>query len=97
METLTLNNGLKIPAIGFGSYKAELESIVKAIREGYIYFDTASYYGTERYIADALVCWALSAEKSSLRRKFGNLTWATKIPLCHFKRRSKISGLIMLM
>lgn len=69
METLTLNNGLKIPAIGFGSYKAELESIVKAIREGYIYFDTASYYGTERYIADALVCSGVEREKILIASK----------------------------
>ena len=54
MNTFTLNNGLIIPAIGFGTYKVELESIVKALEVGYRYFDTASYYGNEGDISKAL-------------------------------------------
>ena len=54
MRTLTLNNGLKIPAIGFGTYKAEFDTIIHALDEGYRYFDTASFYGNERDISLAL-------------------------------------------
>ena len=54
MRTLTLNNGLTIPAIGFGTYKAKLDSIAQALNEGYKYLDTASYYGNERDIPQAL-------------------------------------------
>ncbi len=54
MQTLTLNNGLKIPAIGFGTYKAAHDSILTALNEGYRYFDTASFYGNESEIANAL-------------------------------------------
>ena len=54
MNTFTLNNGLVIPTIGFGTYKVELETIVKALETGYRYFDTASYYGNERDIPEAL-------------------------------------------
>ncbi|MBQ6981481.1 MAG: aldo/keto reductase [Synergistaceae bacterium] len=54
MRTLKLNNGLTIPAIGFGTYKSELESIVSALEGGYKYLDTASYYGNERDISMAL-------------------------------------------
>ncbi len=54
MHTFTLNNGAAIPAIGFGTYKANLETIILALEEGYKYFDTASFYGNEGYISEAL-------------------------------------------
>ena len=54
MRTLTLNNGLTVPAIGFGMYKTDIESLVHALEEGYRYFDTASYYGNEGDISQAL-------------------------------------------
>ena len=54
MNTLTLNNGLTIPAIGFGTYKVQCPAVITALNEGYRYFDTASFYGNESEIAEAL-------------------------------------------
>ena len=54
MKTFTLNNGLKLPAIGIGTYKASLEAITQAIEAGFRYFDTASFYGNENLIAEAI-------------------------------------------
>ncbi|MDY3919137.1 MAG: aldo/keto reductase [Candidatus Limivivens sp.] len=58
MKLLTLTNGLTIPAVGFGTYKAtagEGESVIlDALRAGYRYFDTASFYGNEEIIGSAL-------------------------------------------
>ena len=46
-----LANGVKIPCMGYGTYKAaegNNEGIIKtAIEAGYRYFDTASFYDTE--------------------------------------------------
>ena len=57
-ELCTLNNGLKIPCVGFGTYNpegVEYESIImKAIEVGYRYFDTASYYQTEVDLGNAI-------------------------------------------
>lgn len=57
-ECYTLNNGLQIPCLGFGTYKAaegEDVSVLKtAIEAGYRYFDTASFYGTEKYLGTAV-------------------------------------------
>ena len=57
-ELYTLNNGLKIPCVGFGTYNpegVEYESIImKAIEVGYRYFDTASYYQTEVDLGNAI-------------------------------------------
>lgn len=54
MKSFTLNNGLELPAIGFGTYKTSAEIIFRAISAGYKYFDTASFYGTEACIAQAI-------------------------------------------
>lgn len=54
MNTLTLNNGLTIPAIGFGTYKVQCPAVMTALNEGFRYFDTASFYGNESEIAEAL-------------------------------------------
>ena len=57
-KTYTMNNGVQIPAVGFGTYKAadgkSADVIKKAIGSGYRYFDTASFYGTEPYLAEAI-------------------------------------------
>ena len=58
METFKLNNGMEIPAIGFGCYNAKggdsYEFISIAITSGYTLFDTASIYGTEKDLGNAL-------------------------------------------
>ena len=57
-DTFTLHNGLQIPCVGFGTYKAadgnSADIIRKAINCGYRYFDTASFYQTEEYIGQAI-------------------------------------------
>lgn len=53
-----LNNGIKIPCIGFGTYKTaegnNIQILKTAIEAGYRYFDTASFYGTEEYLGEAV-------------------------------------------
>ena len=57
-EFYTLNDGFKIPKIGFGTYNEEFEDnkavILQAIECGYRFFDTASLYETERSLGNAL-------------------------------------------
>ena len=59
MEYLTLNNGVKMPLIGFGTFqitdKEECEkSIVSAIGAGYRLIDTAQAYGNEEFVGNAI-------------------------------------------
>ena len=58
IEHYVLNNGVEIPAVAFGTYKAadgkSADVIRAAIGAGYRYFDTASFYGTETYLAEAI-------------------------------------------
>ena len=57
-EFYTLNDGFKIPKIGFGTYNEEFAdnkgTILQAIECGYRFFDTASLYETERSLGNAL-------------------------------------------
>lgn len=57
-ETFRLSDGTVVPDLGFGTYNAKggdnLQMIKKAIEAGYRYFDTASLYGTERALGQAL-------------------------------------------
>lgn len=58
-KKITLNNGLQIPCIGFGTFqirkKSELENAIKvAYTTGYRLFDTAVVYGNEKLIGDIL-------------------------------------------
>ncbi len=54
----TLSNGMRLPPVGYGTYKAadgkSAEVLRMAIEAGYRYFDTASFYGTEPYLAEAI-------------------------------------------
>ena len=54
----TLNDGSKLPMIGFGTYNEEFADNVKPIKEaidiGYRFFDTASLYETERCLGQAI-------------------------------------------
>lgn len=57
-DCYTLSNGVEIPCVAFGTYKAaedESETVIRrAIEAGYRYFDTASFYGTETYLGAAI-------------------------------------------
>ena len=57
-DGFTLINGVQLPAGAFGTYKAadgkSADVISLAIGAGYRYFDTASFYGTEEYLAEAI-------------------------------------------
>lgn len=50
-----LSDGQKIPSIGFGCYKVENQNILdRAIALGYRLFDTASFYGNETLVGEAV-------------------------------------------
>lgn len=52
MNTITLNNGVEMPQLGFGVYQIPLEetaeAVYQAIKVGYRLIDTAAIYGNEK-------------------------------------------------
>lgn len=58
METVTLNNGMQMPVLGFGTYQIESVNTKKAVKQainaGYRLIDTAQYYGNEAGVGQAV-------------------------------------------
>jgi len=58
METMKLNNGVEIPANGFGVYQVSKEdckeSVLTALKTGYRHIDTAQSYFNESEVGEAL-------------------------------------------
>lgn len=58
MQTYTLANGVSIPSIGFGTFKIVGQDVYKPVLEaleaGYRHIDTASMYGNEKEIGQAI-------------------------------------------
>lgn len=65
MKEVRLNNGVMMPAVGFGVYQIPVEEtercVSDALEVGYRMIDTASSYFNERQVGDAL-------RRSGLRR-----------------------------
>lgn len=72
-NTFTLSDNTVVPWIGFGTYNAKggdnLQMIKTAIEAGYRYFDTASLYGTERVLGQALREGGISREEFIIASK----------------------------
>jgi len=58
VSTLTLNNGVELPALGLGVFQTPAEetraAVEAAISAGYRHIDTAAAYGNERQVGDAV-------------------------------------------
>lgn len=69
MQYITLNNGIKMPILGLGTYglqgKSGQEAIIKAIKTGYRLIDTAQMYANESEVGDAV---AESIENFGIKR-----------------------------
>jgi 2,5-diketo-D-gluconate reductase A len=58
IPTLRLNNGVEMPALGFGVFQTPPEettaAVAEALRVGYRLIDTAAAYGNEREVGDGI-------------------------------------------
>ena len=78
METVTLNNGVQMPVIGYGTYQTPPSiterCVSDALHVGYRSIDTAQCYGNEREVG-------LACQKSGIPRE--ELFITTKLWGCH--------------
>jgi diketogulonate reductase-like aldo/keto reductase len=72
-DTLTLNNGLAIPALGYGVYQtppaATTAAVAEALRVGYRHIDTAAAYGNEREVGAAIKASGLARDEVFIETK----------------------------
>lgn len=73
MEYVTLNNGIKMPKLGYGVYQTPPQDtkrcVLDAIDVGYRSIDTAQAYGNEQGVGDALAESGLPREEFFLTTK----------------------------
>lgn len=76
-KDLTMNNGLVIPAVGFGTFKAAdgeeaYQSTLAAIKAGYRHIDTAAIYKNEESVGRAIKDSGLAREELFVTTKLWN-------------------------
>ena len=77
MKTYQMNNGLTIPAIGFGTYLSKdgeevYQAVLSALEAGYRHIDTAAYYGNEESIGRAIKDSGIPREELFITTKLWN-------------------------
>ena len=73
----TLNNGVVIPCVGFGTWKTPegpvaVDSVRAALAAGYRHIDTAAYYGNENSIGQAIRESGVAREELFVTSKLWN-------------------------
>jgi len=67
MRTVTLNNGVEMPILGFGVYQIEPEDtercVVDALAAGYRHLDTAAGYNNEKEVGRAIAASGIAREE----------------------------------
>ncbi len=76
MENVILNNGVKIPIVGLGTFRSKSEDVYKAVLEafnaGYRHIDTAMIYGNEEAIGKAIKDSKIPREELFITTKLWN-------------------------
>ena len=72
-----LNNGVKIPCIGYGTFKtpnggAVVDSVVNAVKAGYRHVDTAHRYDNEEGVGEGIRKCGVPREELFITSKLGN-------------------------
>ena len=96
MHTMTLNNGVEMPALGLGVFQTPPEeethaAMQAALQTGYRHIDTAAAYGNEREVGEAVRASAVGRAASSSRTRSGSATAVMKKP-CTASRRAPASS-----
>lgn len=82
MDYFTLNDGIKVPAIGFGTYKITEEkdmdlAVETALKAGYTYFDTAKFYENEDLLGKYLKNYSKNREDYKIATKIWPNAYST--------------------
>ena len=74
--TVTLNNGVEIPQLGFGVFKVKptetVSAVTTALRVGYRRIDTAEMYGNEKEVGLAITASGLDRDDVFVTSKLNN-------------------------
>lgn len=76
-QVFTLANGVRIPSVGFGTWRIEegegcVQAVAAAIRHGYRHIDTAACYGNEVSVGKGIVASGISRDSVFVTSKLWN-------------------------
>lgn len=95
--TLMLNNGIEMPALGFGVFQTPPEVTAEAVRTaletGYRLIDTAAAYGNEREVGQALRASGLPRDEVFIETKVWISDFGYSEALHAFEKSAKKLGL----
>jgi 2,5-diketo-D-gluconate reductase A len=90
VPTITLNNGVEIPQLGFGVFQVPPEdtkrATLEALEVGYRHIDTAEMYGNEKGVGEAIAESGLARESVFVTSKLNNGFHARQDALDAFDR-----------
>jgi diketogulonate reductase-like aldo/keto reductase len=96
MDTITLNNGVEIPALGFGVFQTPPDETRDAVRAaldcGYRHIDTAAAYGNERQVGEAVHASGLDRSEVFLETKVWISDFGYEETLHAFEKSAKKLG-----
>ena len=97
MEYVTLNNGLKMPMLGFGVFQVKegqeaVNSVKVALESGYRHIDTATIYGNEQSVGKAIKESGILREEIFITTKIWNEVQRTGDPEQAFTQSLKDLG-----
>lgn len=100
IPTLTLNNGVAIPTLGFGVFQTPPDettiAVEAALRVGYRHIDTAASYGNERGVGEALRRSGLDRDQVFIETKIWINDYAYDQTLHGFEKSARKLGLEMI-
>ena len=90
-DSFTLNNGYKIPCIGFGTWQTPegetaLNAVKEAIKLGYKHIDTAAIYGNEKSVGKAIKESGINRNELFITSKVWNKERGCKTTLNAFEK-----------
>jgi 2,5-diketo-D-gluconate reductase A len=96
VPTITLNNGVEIPQLGFGVFQIEPvdteKATLDALEVGYRHIDTAQMYGNEKEVGLAVRASGLGRENVFVTSKLNNGFHASDAALKAFDRTLEALG-----
>ena len=97
MQTLELNNGMKIPAIGYGTWQSPdsemtVEGVKAAITNGYRHIDAAAVYGNEQSVGKGIAECGIPREELFITSKVWNTERGYEKTLAAFEKTIKDLG-----
>ena len=95
--TVTLNNGVRIPQLGFGVFKVPpaetIEAVTRALDAGYRHIDTAAMYGNEEGVGRAIAQSGIPRDEVFVTTKLNNDAHGSEAALRAFETSRSRLGL----